>query len=618
MPIGDKITKANNGVLALPTKLASNKGISDVTAELEASTGWPQDSTDGPVHFALFKVDPSDETKVADNSLSFWKATLTGTTLSNMQQTGGPILSYDLGDSALITSTPGFINDFSDAMLTQHNRNGTHKDITSTNATITNLAVTNLTVGSQVPSADWSTLGGTPGPVVHNGNLSYDVQVLGSDLTNTIQPGSRLKFTRTVGAPTQCTLLNGTNQYWQKTGTINKMTFVDDFAVGAWIKLTSYPSSIGSIVSRYNGTSGWRFDVMANGQVRLQAYNAGAANFSSVQSIQSVPLNKWVYLSAQLDMSAFTNFVTSSYIMFNGVDVPADVSRGGTNPTQLVQAGNLEIGSANATDYLPARIAQVAVFGAKIAQTSFADYMNQGLSGNEPNIASAYSFNGVTTDLSTTSPNNLAAQGGVLATYADSPYGGQANGKISSTLDYGIVQSVSYSTNTVITVHAAEGCTIPTTGGVSAISYSTTSVPFGFPSDADKFTVSSLYCSDVFTTGSPANGVWYYAKARIIVPVGRWKLGYDIARLVVAGSANVEGNFTLSSSSSSATIPRLQSHVFASTVNAQVPSSRLVTTTIPSTTVYFFIQAPASTNVTTIGLSGSQGFSELLAINSYA
>jgi hypothetical protein len=33
--------------------------------------------------------------------------------------------------------------------------------------------------------------------------------------------------------------------------------------------------------------------------------------------------------------------------MIDGVNVPASVTRGGTNPTSLIQAGNLEIGSIN-------------------------------------------------------------------------------------------------------------------------------------------------------------------------------------------------------------------------------------------------------------------------------
>jgi hypothetical protein len=64
------------------------------------------------------------------------------------------------------------------------------------------------------------------------------------------------------------------------------MTFTDDFTVSAWIKLTSYVQ--GTIASRYDGTSGWIFDVNSSGQFRLIGYNAGAANNSSlVQSYQT-------------------------------------------------------------------------------------------------------------------------------------------------------------------------------------------------------------------------------------------------------------------------------------------------------------------------------------------
>jgi hypothetical protein len=76
-------------------------------------------------------------------------------------------------------------------------------------------------------------------------------------------------------------------------------------------------------------------------------FNAALSNFSLGITYQSIPLNKWVHVAGQLDMSAFTASSTTSYIMIDGVDVPISISRGGTNPTSLVQAGNLEVGAQN-------------------------------------------------------------------------------------------------------------------------------------------------------------------------------------------------------------------------------------------------------------------------------
>ena len=194
----------------------------------------------------------------------------------------------------------------------------------------------------------------------YNGNRSY-TGVTTVDQSALWAPGMRLRFTNTVATPTQSASLNGTTQYFSKSSPAG-MTFTDDFVVSAWVKLSSYPSGNTGIVSRQNGTSGFIFGVNANGGVFLTGYSGGAGNYRGNGTYQSLPLNKWVHVAAQLDMSAHTNTSTTSYIMFDGVEVPSLVNQSGTNPTSLVQAGNLEIGSANAGGFFPGKIAQVAIY----------------------------------------------------------------------------------------------------------------------------------------------------------------------------------------------------------------------------------------------------------------
>lgn len=347
------------------------------------------------------------------------------------------------------------------------------------NATITQEKLANFVDSS------WSSIAST-NPVTSvtaNGNRSYDVAFT-SSLATSVSPGMRIRTTRTVAAPTQCTSLNGTTQYYSKSSPAG-MTFTDDFVVTAWIKLSSYPASGQAvcIASRYNGSSGWVLQIADNGRLKLGGFNGSGANYSEVASYQSIPLNKWVHVATQLDMSTFTASTTTSYVMIDGIDVPAVVSRGGTNPTALVQAGNLEIGSYNSGNALfPGKIAQVAIYSAKVTQANIKATISQGLSGSETSLISAYSFNNSINDLNTTNANNLTANGSAVATNADSPFGCQADGTISSTLDYGIVMKVATST---LTVQVPEGCTIPTTGGVTSVAYSSVKAPYGFPAHAD-------------------------------------------------------------------------------------------------------------------------------------
>ena len=413
----------------------------------------------------------------------------------------------------------------------------------------------------------WTGVATTISSVTNNGNRSYTLST-SNDQSAVLPLGARLRTTRTANAPNQTTSLNGTNQYWVKTSP-NKFTFTDDFAIGVWVKLSAYQSVNDQyIVSRFNGTSGWGLQVNAPGTVRLIAWNGGASNVSYITSSQSIPLNRWVYISAQLDMSSFSASSTTSYIMFDGVDVPAVVARSGTNPTALVQAGNLEVGSVNGgLTPFSGKVSQLAIFSAKVTQSTFRTYMSQGLSGSETNLASAFSFSNSTADLNTTSPNDLSAgSGSPNATNADSPFGGQANGTISQTLDYGIVTAVDASS---ITVHVAEGCAIPTSGGISSVSYSNNRTPYGFPPESSRWKVITLTRA-AGGQGSPAaNTAYNPTNTQIIPPIGKWKMYYNTPFQIERATGVLDGALYLATSNASFTgeIPESRSAVYISSAS---------------------------------------------------
>lgn len=365
--------------------------------------------------------------------------------------------------------------------------------------------------------------------VTANGNRSYTI-AFASTVASILSEGMRLRTTRTSAATTNAFSLDGSNDYYNDT-TVSGMTFTDDFSVSAWVYLTAYQQC--AVVSRYNGTSGWVFRIEADGTMTILGYNAVAANFSRVQSYQSLPLNKWVHISGQLDMSTFTATTTTSYFMIDGVNVPAAVSRGGSNPTALIQAGNLEIGSTNGgTLPFAGYIDQVAIYSAKVTQATHLAAMNQGLTGSETSLISAYA-NGSTTDLNTTNANNLTAQNGAT-TVASAPWG---NRGASSTLDYAMVTAISGSNATVV---VPSGCTIPTSGGVSAVAYSTQANPYGFPTQdkADPIYVDGTMSANVTLTSNTT----YYDCVTITIPGGMLVSGKNyVIRAVGQLQANNNG-----------------------------------------------------------------------------
>lgn len=403
---------------------------------------------------------------------------------------------------------------------------------------------TTVSTGSTSTTTGWQSLTQAFTFSSLNGNRSATVTTP-NDLTGTLTPGMKMSFSRSVTPPTQCTSLNGTTHYYSRaSGSLGTtMTFTDDFVVSVWVKMSSYPSSDRAIVSRFNGSNGWSLLVNTGGQVYLDGIN-GAGNVSYVIASQSLPLNKWVHVAAQLDMSAFAVSPTQSYVMMDGVDVPATVVRGGSNPTSLVQAGNLEIGSQNGgLNNFPGKIAQVAIYSAKVTQAAVRLTMGQTLVGNETSLISAYSFSNSINDLNVTSGNNLTANNGAVATTVDSPF---------SATEYAILTAISYSnpTSTLI-LQSPEGGIIPNLT-LNTPQYSTQSVPFGFPRQKDKWVVTFLFGSSATTSGTVSNTIYNPGGLNLNVPIGAWNLSARI-QCQVTGSGSALQDTTLALSTSAST-----------------------------------------------------------------
>jgi len=482
-------------------------------------------AVDTPVYFITYKKTTNPLTGAASvTDLVSWKALVNAgaNTLTNMTVAPGYTdIGNDVGDFIECIPTSYWENSLIENIQGHANPDGT---------LIPSAIYSALGIGAESFNG-WNLMGTTISAVAANGNRSYNL-TSSADMTTVLSPGMRLRTTRTVAAPTQCTSLNGTTQYYScPSATVAAdMTFTDDFVAGAWVKLSAY--QVSAVISRVDATTvanGWELQIGSDGRVALIGRNAGNANFSFVQSYQSLPLNKWVFVAAQLDMSSFTASTTTSYIMFDGVDVPCTVSRAGTNPTALVQSGNLNIGAiAGGAEFFPGKIAQPFVSSAKITQANIKTLYSQGLTPaliTANSIISAYSFDNAITDLNTTSANNLTANGSAVATNADSPFGGQADGTISSTLDHAIIQKVTAST---ITVQVAEGCTIPTSGGVSSLSYATVKSPYGFPVREDKWELEVLIRNNVAMNVGVIS-TEYSSQLAIVAPLGSWCLDWYAA-----------------------------------------------------------------------------------------
>lgn len=486
----------------------------------------------------------------------------------------------------------------------------------------TDSVVSKMKIG-RLYDTGWNPLGYTPDTITANGNGSYNLVFNSVDLSTTISPKMRFRMTRTTTAPTLCTDLNGTNQYYSDSP-LTGMTFTDDFVVSAHIKL----DAIGSkrvIASRYNGTSGWELYIDTTGQIVLRGYNASAANYSQVASVQAVVTGEWTHIAAQLDMSAFTATTTTSYIMVNGVDAAAVVTRGGTNPTALVQAGNLNIGASNAASFFDGKLAQVAIYSAKVTQATILASIDRTLVGTETSIISAYSFNNVFTDLNTINANNLTANGSAVATATDSPFaGGNVNEFTDGTTEMGIVQTVTFSTNTTAVVQAPKGYAIPTTGGLSAVYYSMLDSPLGFPSEPELWTIDFTITVNQNQTSASASTIYNPNGIRITPPIGSWKLSFEgMANQDNSTSAGQYTTVALSTSSSSYSDYDLAKGVYIRTATTSInyaPYNFSKNITLSAATTYYgIIETATGGGTISIGISGSTslGNTKIRAVNNY-
>lgn len=582
-----KVGRATASTLSSPGYTTGNTSIN-----IGSTTNWP---TDTGVTFAIDEVDGTGAR--ISGTYNVFRGVVSGSTqITSLVYAGGdPNRNYVAGATTRVYILVSAYRDnkFTDGILAQHKQSGAHGAITADSITAPIGTFDSIVISGSGSSVGWNPLGATPSTITNNGNHSTDLTFTGVDLTPTLSEGMRLRLTKTVPTQTQVTSLNGTNQYWSKTSPAG-MTFTDDFVVTVKVKMTSYGTE-SMIVTRNNGTNGWFLDVNASGQVQLSGSNASAGNFRRIVSNQSIPLNKWVTITAQLDMSAYTATSTTCYVMIDGVDVPVTLAQSGTNPTTLIQAGNLEVGSYNGGLLpFPGKIAQVAIFNAKVTQAQMKLYSEQSFTGTETSLISAYKFDGNGNDVSTTG-NNLTANGSAVATNADSPFG---NSGASTTKEYAIVMTkpVYSGGNTTVTVQTPEGCAIPTSGGISSVDYSSASVPFGFPRDSGKWEVTSLSRTQV-GQGTPTINTWYnLGNARISVPIGAWELSFNTQMIAgIAGADYADMYTALSSSTSVDTDQELKAQLggYANQQIGAMPAYKAKRLQTTSTTPYYLITSSA-------------------------
>jgi len=542
----DALKSQNANLVAERDRLAvSNteltKTIGAPTLTVDSLADWP---TDTAVHFTMFEID-ANNAEVA-NTRTDWKAIKTGaTTLGTLTLQAGTDREYPIGSKVICAPTAAWADDLIEGLLVSHDQDGTLKaDSVDVTAVIKDSIITPAKLDSTFKQGWFSGELPAVSSVTHNGNRSYDV-VFGSTVASTLTPGMRLELTKTVaGNGYMGGAFNGSSHYFTKTspsGTLGTVT--NNFTIEAVVQPTSYAT--GYVCGRMDATpaNGWGVFMESDGRITIQVFNAGNANFRKISTYQSLPLNKKTHVAVSWNGTG-----PAIVIYFDGIAVPAYQSGvGGTNPTTAGTGGDFSIGrpGAYASFYFPGYISNVAVFDAVLSAATIRQHATYKLTGSETNCIGAWSLDNTANDQF--GANNLTATGGVGFT-AQTPHG-QLDSGVQTTKAVGLVMKVN---GTDVTVQVPEGVTIPTTGGITSVAYSTQANPYGFVSDKGRWAVESLLRTDI--GGTSASTSWFYPGTfGVYIPVGTWNISYLIGVRCAASTNSYITNTTgLSTSSSGA------------------------------------------------------------------
>ena len=492
---------------------------------------------DTPVYFVTYTktTDPLTSEVTITDTIS-WKGLVNAgaNTITNLTIAPGYVDTGNTdGQFVECIPTSYWVNELVDGIQTEHNPDGTHSDITATTVTADEFILT----GTAGATQGWQVGLPAVSSVTANGNRSYDVP-FASDVSATLSEGMRLEFTKTVaGNGYMGGAFNGSSHYFTKTspsGTLGTVT--NNFTIEAYSRPGAY--AIGMLCGRFDAgaNNGLYLRQEADGTITCAVHN-GAGNSRSVTTHQSVSLTKSQHITASWASGTVV-------IYFDGISVPVKAATTtGTAPTTAGTGGDWSIGRAGAfaSQYYNGYISNVAVFDAVLSAATILQHSTYKLTGSETNCIGAWSLDNTANDQSSAG-NNLTATGGVGFT-AQSPHGQLGSG-VDTTKSVGLVMSVSGST---AVVQVPEGCTIPTSGGITSVAYSTQANPYGWVSDKGRWTV-ELHHKTSNLQSSPVGGTWYNVASLVLsVPQGNWgELGYKAQMYLNRASGDGQVGITLS------------------------------------------------------------------------
>lgn len=195
-----------------------------------------------------------------------------------------------------------------------------------------------------------------------------------------------------------------------------------------------------------------------------------------------------------------------------------------------------------------------------------------------------------------------------------------------TTVKYGIITKVAFSTDTTVTIYMGTDYTIAN-AAITSPAYSHDRSPVGFPMDPSKWTVSASTSSDTTKT-SPTISTWYgdtgltSTGLSITIPIGVWDVRWEAIGFATKSSATaIDVNISLSTSASSETDTDFtgfaQIQAATGTLSIRPTLTRRKTLALAASTTYYLIAKTEQSSVTTVGMSGAHTPTIIKAICAY-
>jgi len=127
--ITDKFHKVSSGTRAQPTTLTAQKALAASSISTAALNGW---ATDTPVDFQLYLPDSNNldnfgNPKPIPGSQSEWTGIVSGTTITQLELTGGSDTIYPIGTIVVALPTANWADSLVEGILTHADPDGTLK-----------------------------------------------------------------------------------------------------------------------------------------------------------------------------------------------------------------------------------------------------------------------------------------------------------------------------------------------------------------------------------------------------------------------------------------------------------------------------------------------------------